>query len=213
MISIPRGRSPGRLFVLTKWRSEPLQDSLRTPPPPVPPSYRSRNAVSESPRRSRGRSPTQKQQQQQTHQQKLQAYFKHFNPPPPPPPRDRSLSPFKKRSQSTGHMMMTPTQEPNRITRQGRPLTRDHQRPIRDLEYCPAAPQPDEVVISFEQVEPKTYRVVGGKTTLSGPVPATNKVAPRQLRRTFPQLNPGEKAKKEQRQRTSEFFSFQKHAR
>ena len=43
------------------------------------------------------------------------------------------------------------------------------------------------MAISFEQVEPKTYRVVGGSTTV-GPVPATNKVAMRPLRRTFPQL-------------------------
>jgi len=49
----------------------------------------------------------------------------------------------------------------------------------------------DEIAISFEQVEPQTYRVVGGKTTLGpGPVPKTNRIAPRPLRRTFPQMQP-----------------------
>lgn len=137
-----------------------------------------------------------------THQQKLQSYF---GSPPPPPQRNRSLSPPK----------------PIPVTlRQGRQRQRvpsgrhyqQHQHPKQRSTEEHVAP---EVAISFEQVEPKTYRVVGGSTTVSGPVPATNRVACRPLRRTFPQLVKSGQASAQSpsspgaRKRTGKFYFYQ----
>ena len=120
----------------------------------------------------------------QSHQEKLQEYFRqHYTstPPPRPPPRDRSLSPPKSRLQPT----------------RGRSLTRQVRPQSPSVPKEPNATQKyEEVAISFEQVKPKTYRI--GSTTV-GPVPATNKVALRPLRRTFPQLS---KTENKDRKRT-----------
>lgn len=113
----------------------------------------------------------------QSHQEKLQEYFRHqltSTPPPRPPPRDRSLSPPKSRPQPT---------RGRSLTRQVRP-----QSPNVPKNEPKVTQKYEEVAISFEQVKPKTYRIVGGSTTV-GPVPATNKVALRPLRRTFPQIS------------------------
>ena len=52
VVSVPRGRSPGRVFCLTKWRSEPSTASPEGDESVFSPSRRrQRNAVSESPPR------------------------------------------------------------------------------------------------------------------------------------------------------------------
>ncbi|CAG5109927.1 Oidioi.mRNA.OKI2018_I69.chr2.g4396.t1.cds [Oikopleura dioica] len=60
-------------------------------------------------------------------------------------------------------------------------------QPRDGTENVISAAQHDEIGISFEQVEPKLFRLFGSSAK-SGPIPQTNRVAPRALRRSFPNL-------------------------